>query len=148
MNKETRERLKGAKIVDITPPSEEDRQWMEFLTDLKALAERMPPQPKPIFWLPDEKRQSEMKTAYNLLRGIISEYDPDATFEFRTRERAQDIGVIEIHTYDFGANTLQMPDYKEAINLADNIEIMAMTDGKVLCTLSFNGIMKGVGGRK
>jgi len=123
------------------PFTGDEKEWLAFTEAMGEYANRFAKSSKEAsFYVINEKRVGEMKTAFEILKSLTLESDPDATFECRTRELAQNIGEITIACSYLTVMTMNMPHFLTAINYADNFEIWPGTESDLHIHLSFIGI--------
>lgn len=111
-------------IIDITPPTDEEI----FL----AAIQKYVAQTEKGLYVFNDKRYKELQRAYNLLRKLLLEYDPEAEIEIEPSPINKKNWQIQFKTTEITVMTDEMPVWTEITNLADNFCCDPTTRGKRL----------------
>lgn len=124
-------------IIDITPMSEEERFWAMLA---KAYNMQQAADAKALYAL-NKQRYKEMQEAYELLKELALESDPEAEVTYGISAVYKERGNVEMICTNFGADTDQMDMFRQVVGLADNFDIMPKTNGTISIIFSFNNVM-------
>lgn len=111
-------------IIDITPPTDEEI----FLAAMRKYVS----QTEKGLYVFNDKRYGELKHAYNLLRKLLLEFDPEAEIEIEPSPIDKADWQIKFKTTEITIMTDAMPEWTKITNLADNFCCDPMVKGKRL----------------
>lgn len=124
-------------IIDITPMSEDDAFWSVMA---KAYADMQAEEAKSLYVV-NKQRYAEMQEAYRLLKELALECDPEAEVTCELRHPHKSTGDVEVVCYNLDVAPSFMPQFRDLIDLADNIGIWPAPNKKVSISFTFAGVM-------
>ena len=104
----------------------------EFLKGIQAY------QSKPKLWALNNRRETEIIAAYSAITEIALAEDPKAKFKCAMSEFGDGSGYIAVETNWFVVREIEK--FIAAIQCANNLEVVPLTNGNIKITLTFHNI--------